>query len=249
MKLLPRSAGLLCWLLTLSFPALAQEPEPAWAIAGYLQQGWAKNTNTNQQIHDQVNGSLGTHYETWADVPNVNLGVLALRSVSPKWKVGLEADWSSGSIGGTQSGQNDMLGSGSVYFQEKYKTYADLQILVQVRPFGEQGRVVPFLSAASGIAYDNDTTTLRFTSSQGGDPMELLHVNNHGWFPVLNLGIGMDVFLSAKRAWFLETQLAYTWARLKRNAPASGLVASGPTVVDDTDDTGPNVLLGLGRRF
>jgi len=249
MELPSRSAGLFCLLVTLPFPALAQQVEPVWSVVGYLQQGWPKNTETNGQIRNQINPSLGTHYGTWSDTPNVNLGALVLRTVSPRWKVGMEADWSSGSIGGNQSGQSEALGSGSVYFKEKYKTYADLQVLVQVRPFGEQGRVVPFLSAASGIAYDNDTTTLSFTSSQGGDPMELLHVNNHGWFPILNLGIGMDVFLSAKRVWFVETQAAYTWARLKRNAPASGLIVDTPTVVDDTDDTGPNVLLGLGRRF
>jgi len=249
MKLPSRSAGLLCVLLTLPLPALAQQAEPLWSVAGYLQQGWVKNTETNRQIREDINGSLGTHYGTWKDVANVNLGVLALRTVSPKWKLGLEADWSSGSIGGTQNGQNSALGSGSVYFKEEYRTYADLQVLAQVRPFGDTGRVVPFLSAATGIAYDDDTTTLKFTSSQGGDPMELLHVTNHGWFPVLNVGIGMDVFLGARRLWFVETQLGYTWARLKRNAPASGLIVSGATVTDDTDDTGPNVMLGLGRRF
>jgi hypothetical protein len=229
---------------------LAQQVDPAWSMAGYLQQGWPKNTNTNQQIRDNINAPFGTHFETWDDVPNVNLGLLALRTVAPKWKVGLEADWSSGSIGGTQQAQDFGLGPGSVYLKEKYQTYADLQVLVQVRPFGDEGRVVPFLSTAGGLAYDNDSTTIRFMSSSGGGTTDLLRVTNHGFFPVLNVGIGMDVFLSGKRLWFVETQLGYTWARLTRNAPASGPGANGqPTVKDDTDDTGPNVLLGVGRRF
>ncbi|MDR3673651.1 MAG: hypothetical protein P4L36_22600 [Holophaga sp.] len=229
---------------------MAQQADPLWSIAGYLQQGWPKNTNTNRQIHDDINTPFGTHFETWKDVPNVNLGILALRKVAPKWKVGLEGDWSSGSIGGTQTAQDFGYGPGSIYLKEKYQTYADLQVLVQMRPFGEEGRVVPFLSAAGGLAYDNDSTTIKFISSAGGGTTDLLRVTNHGFFPILNLGIGMDIFLSARRAWFVETQLAYTWARLSRNAPASGPGANGqPTVRDDTDDTGPNILLGIGRRF
>jgi hypothetical protein len=249
MKPSSRSAGLVCLLLALPLPALAQQAEPLWSVTGYLEQSWPKQTTTNRQIRQDINGAYGTHFETWDDVPNLNLGVIVLKKVAPKWKVGLDADWSMGSISGTEYLQNSSIGPGSLAFKEKYMTYADLQAIVQVRPLGEEGRVVPYLSAAAGVAYDRDATTIDFTSSLDGTTYKMLRVDNHGFFPVLNLGVGMDVFLSARREWYVEAQAGYCWARLKRDAPASGLAATGTTATDDTDDTGPNVQIGIGRRF
>jgi hypothetical protein len=251
MKTHLRTVGLMAALATCYLPVTAQDAEPKWAVTGYLQDGWPKQTATNASIH-QINDTFGTHYKTWSRVDNVNLGVMALRRISPLWKVGFEADYSQGGIKGREAVNSPLLGPGSLAFDQSYSVYADMQVIIQCRPFGENRRVVPFASMATGIAYDQDRTTLDFTSSLDGSRAPLLRVDNHGWYPVLNLGIGMDVFLTGKRVWFVETQLGYTWARLKKTVGASGLIpqmAGTSTVEADTDNTGANLLVGLGRRF
>jgi hypothetical protein len=54
--------------------------------------------------------------------------------------------------------------------------------------------------------------------------------------------------LSLKRSWYAEIGISCSWVRLKHDVPASGSMAP-PTVTADTDSTGPNVWLGIGRRF
>lgn len=238
-------------LAAAALPAVAQSAEPAWSVTGYLQQSWPKQTETNRQIRQDLNGGLGTHFKTWDDVPNLNLGFLALRRVAPGWKVGLELDYSKGKIDGKEgldlSGLG--LGPGTASFEQQYSIYADLMVLVEHHPLGGSGCWSPFLRGGLGFAYEKDTTHLGFSSRVGAGDFELLKVNNSGWFPMATAGIGLDVYLSPRRDWFAEVGLSYSWARLKRDAQASGLLAPGATVKADTDSTGPNAWIGFGRRF
>jgi hypothetical protein len=88
-----------------------------------------------------------------------------------------------------------------------------------------------------------------FSSSMGAGDFELLRVDSKGWFPMATLGLGVDAYLTERRDWYAELGLSYSWVRAKRDVPATGLLAPGPTVRADTDSTGPNLWLGLGRRF
>jgi hypothetical protein len=232
-------------------PLGAQSAGPEWSLTGYLQQSWPRQTETNRQIKVDINGGLGTHFKTWDDVANLNVGVIGLRQVAPGWRLGVQVDYSQGKLHGQEPVDLSALGlgPGSVRFEQRYGTYADLLAMVHYRPWGEAGRWAPFLLAGAGFAYEQDTTQLRFTSDSGGGEVELLRVENHGWFPMLTAGVGLDVFLSDRRDWFAQIGVSQSWARLRRDAAAAGLLAPGPTVKADTDSTGPNAWLGLGTRF
>jgi opacity protein-like surface antigen len=240
---LPASGLLAAGLLLAGASARAQAPGP-WTMTVYLQQSWPKQTETNRQIKD-INAALGSSFKTWDDVANLNLGVQAFRDLDPRWKVGLELDYSRGKIDGTTS-VDTPAGPANLSFEQKYTIYADLLALVQFRPLGAGGRWIPFLQGGLGVAYEKDRTILTLRNPYLDET--LLHVDNDGWFPMLTVGAGVDVYLSEKRTWYAEAGVSYTWARLKHDVAASGSMAP-PTVTADTDSTGPNVWLGVGRRF
>lgn len=240
---LPASGLLAAGLLLTGAPARAQAPGP-WTATVYLQQSWPKQTETNRQIKD-INAALGASFKTWDDVANLNLGVQAFRDLDPRWKVGLELDYSRGKIDGTAL-VDTPADPANLSFEQKYTVYADLLALVQFRPLGAGGRWIPFLQGGLGVAYEKDRTTLTLRNPYLDET--LLHVDNDGWFPMFTVGAGVDVYLSEKRTWYAEAGVSYTWARLKHDVAASGSLAP-PTVTADTDSTGPNVWLGVGRRF
>ena len=203
MTMLRRFRASLPAVLMTAVSLSGQGTDPTWSITGYLQQSWPKQTETNRQIKEDINGGLGTHFQAWEDVPNLNVGLIGLRRLSPGWKVGLELDYSRGRLHGQEavdlSGYG--LGPGSVSFEQKYSLYADLLVMAQYRPLGEGGRWVPFLSGGAGLAYEQDATRLGFASSVSAGDYELLRVDNRGWFPMLTAGLGLDAYLSDRRDW------------------------------------------------
>jgi len=231
-------------LLTAGPSARAQGAPAPWSLTVYLQQSWPKQTETNRQIKE-INATFGSSFKTWDDVPNLNLGLHLFKDLDPCWKVGLGVDVSQGKIQGTTT-VDTPAGPASLAFEQKYSIYADLLAVAQYRPLGAGGRWVPFFLLGTGIAYEKDRTRLSLRNDLVD---ESLGVDNSGWFPVLTAGAGLDVFLSDRRSWYAELGVSYSWARLKHTAPASGSLAPGPTVTADTDSTGANVWLGVGRRF
>ena len=238
-----RPLALACVLTSL--PLLGQEASGPWSATVYLQQSWPKQTETNRQITQDINGTFGSHFQTWDDIANLSLGGHLFRELAPQWKVGLEFDYSSGRIRGTES-VDTPAGPAVLSFEQKYSTYADLLAVAQFRPLGGEGRWVPFLLAGAGLAYEKDRTRLTL---QNAYLNEGLQVDNDGWFPMATLGLGLDVYLSERRTWYAELGASYAWARLKHSVPATGTLAPAPTVTADTDSTGPCAWLGIGRRF
>jgi len=238
-----RPLALACILAAL--PAASQGVPAPWSATVYLQQSWPKQTETNRQITQDINGTFGSHFQTWDDVANLSLGAHLFRELAPQWKAGLEFDYSSGRIHGTET-VDTLAGPAALAFEQKYSTYADLLAVAQFRPLGGEGRWVPFLIAAAGLAYEKDTTRLTLRNAFLN---EGLQVDNDGWFPMYTLGLGLDVYLTERRTWYAELGASYAWARLKHSAPATGTLAPAPTVTADTDSTGPSVWLGIGRRF
>jgi opacity protein-like surface antigen len=224
--------------------AQAQEAPKQWSTTFYLQQSWPKQTETNRQIKD-INAALGASFKTWDDVANLNLGVQIYRDLDPRWKVGFELDYSRGKIDGTAM-VDTPAGPTALAFEQKYTLYADLLALIQFRPLGTNRQWIPFIQVGLGMAYEKDRTLLTLRNDLLDET--LIHVDNSGWFPMLTAGVGADVFFSDKRTWYAEIGLSYSWARLKHEVPASGSMAP-PTVTADTDSTGPNLWLGIGRRF
>jgi hypothetical protein len=55
--------------------------------------------------------------------------------------------------------------------------------------------------------------------------------------------------LSATTPWYFEFGVAYVWARMTNDVPATGDLAPSATVTADTELTGPNYWLGVGRSF
>lgn len=241
----PSSAfGVGLLLLSVAPAALAQPADPAWSTTLYLQRSWPKQTETNQQIKD-INAAFGARFQTWDDVANLNLGVQVLRQVQPAWQVGLQVDYSRGSLRGAQA-VDTLAGPATLDFEQTYSLYADVLAVAQYLPLGRTGRWAPFLLAGAGLAYERDRTRLTLKNSSLD---EALTVDNAGWFPVLSLGFGTDAYFTERRTWYLQCGASYSWARLKHSAPATGSLAPSPTVIADTDSTGPNLWLGLGRRF
>ncbi|WP_286355269.1 outer membrane protein [Geothrix oryzae] len=241
---LPASGLLAAGLLLAGAPARAQEAATPWSMTVYLQQSWPKQTETNRQIKE-VNAALGSSFKTWDDVANLNLGVQAFRDLNPRWKVGLELDYSRGKIDGATT-LDTPAGPATLAFEQKYTIYADLLALAQFRPLGGNGRWIPFLQAGIGLAYEKDRTLLTLRNDFLDET--LIQVDNSGWFPMFTVGAGVDVYFSNRRTWYAEVGVSYSWARLKHDVAASGALTPG-TVRADTDSTGPNAWLGIGRRF
>jgi hypothetical protein len=241
---LPASGLLAAGLFLGGASIWAQEASAPWTATVYLQQSWPKQTETNRQIKD-INAAMGTSFKTWDDVANLNLGAQVYRDLDPRWKLGLELDYSRGKIDGAATVAT-LAGPATLRFEQKYTIYADLLLLAQFRPLGANRRWVPFLQAGAGLAYEKDRTLLTMRNPVLDET--LVHVDNDGWFPMYTFGVGVDVYFSDKRAWYAEAGASYSWARLKHDVSASGSLVP-PTVKADTDSTGPNVWLGIGRRF
>ena len=224
--------------------AYAEDPAGDWYATFYLQQSFPKQTATNAQIQS-INGSFGTSFEDWSDVRNLNLGLQLFRRLSPHWKVGVQVDYSRGSIGGTQS-VTTAAGPAQLYFSQEYGTYADLYLMAHFLPCTRCMTLVPFIYGGGGIAYEKDNTMLHLYNSAVDSS---LSVANSGSFPTFSLGAGVDWHVFPRRSWYLELGVAYVWARLKNTVPVSGDLLPITSIQADTDLTGPNVWIGVGTRF
>lgn len=234
----------LAGLLGLALAGSAAALEPGWALSVYVQEAFPKQTRTNAQI-EQINATFGADFETWDDIHNLSLGVKLFHRVAERWHLGLEADWSAGSISGETTIPTE-AGPARLAFEQSYSIFADLMAAAHYFPCASCRRVEPFVLVGAGVAYEKDETTLTLTNEYLD---EGLFVDNDGWFPVATAGLGVEVPLSARRAWFLEAGVAYFWGRLEHDVPARGSLAPSPTVTADTDSTGPNYWLGLAYRF
>jgi hypothetical protein len=237
------------WLFGLASVLLATAaagagPETPWYFTLYLQEGFPKQTNTNRQIQ-LINQTFGVHFKDWSDVHNLSLGAQLFRRVSPYWKLGVQVDYSAGSIDGKATVQTE-AGPARLAFEQRYDVYADLYVVAHFLPCPSCTRVIPFIYGGGGIGYEKDKTTLALTNDFIN---EGLRVDNDGSFPTFSVGAGVDVPFTSDGAWYLEFGGAYAWARLKHNVPATGSLAPAPEVLADTDSTGPNYWLGIGWRF
>lgn len=231
-------------LLLGGLPTWSQEAPKPWSATLYLQESWPKQTEANRQIKD-INAAFGATFQTWDNVANLNLGLQVFRDLDAHGRLGLGLDYSRGRISGTQA-VDTMAGPATLAFEQKYIIYADLMVMAQYNPWGREGRWIPFLTVGLGLAYDQDQTRLTLRNHLLDET--LAQVDNSGWFPILTAGAGVDVYLTEPRTWYAEAGLSYSWARLKHQVPASGALLP-PQVTADTDSTGPNVWLGVGRRF
>jgi hypothetical protein len=230
-------------LVCVAAPAAAQTSTDR-EFTFYAQQAWPKQTTTNRQIQD-INDAFGTNFDDWGDVPNLSVGAQLLWRVAPQWKLGVQVDYGSGAINGTAHVQTD-AGPAKLSFEQKYDIYTDVYAVAKWNPWPASERIRPFLYGAIGLAYESDTTTLKlhneFIDSR-------LRVENDGWFPTYTAGIGVDVPWSSTTKWFFEVGVAYVWARMTNEVPATGDLAPSAMVTADTDLTGPNYWIGVGRSF
>jgi opacity protein-like surface antigen len=213
-----------------------------WSLTLYGQESFPKQTNTNDQIAE-INRTFGTHFEDWDDTHNLSLQLF--RRVSPRWQLGLEVDGSRGSIGGTETVLTE-AGPAELEFEQKYDLYADLLGVAHFLPCPSCRRVTPFVLLGAGVAYEKDTTTLTLRNEYLDSE---LTADSDGTFPVYTAGLGLDVPVPAGGPWYLEVGTAYFWGRFEHRVPARGDLAPAPEVLADTDSTGPNYWIGIGRRF
>ncbi len=230
-------------LLMLAGPASAQD-EPEWSVTAYVQEAFPKQTRTNQQIAE-INQIFGSDFEDWDDIHNLSLGVKLFRRVAPRWLVGVELDYSRGAIDGSATIPTE-AGPAALDFEQRYSVFADLMAAAHWLPCRGCERVEPFVLLAAGLGYEKDRTTLTLRNDYLD---EELRVDNDGWFPAATAGVGLDVPFGAERTWYVELGVAYFWGRLTHRVPARGSLAPAPEVLADTDSTGPNYWLGIGRRF
>lgn len=238
-----RSLRALAALLLGAAPAAAQGAGP-WSLTVYVQESFPKQTHTNRQIAE-INAVFGTDFEDWDDVHNLSLGAQLFRRVSPRWQVGVEVDVSRGSVDGTETVLTE-AGPARLSFEQEYDLYADLLAVAHFLPCRECRRAVPFVLAGAGMGYEEDTTTLTLRN----ELLDLgLRAESDGTFPVYTVGVGVDVPVPAGGRWYLEAGVAYFWGRLEHHVPVEGELAPAPEVLADTDSTGLNYWIGVGRRF
>ena len=230
--------------LLLAAGASAQTGNADWFVTAYLQQSFPKQTNTNLQI-EQINDMFGVDFDTWDDVPNLNLGLQLFRQLSPSWKVGLQLDYSAGAVDGVATVDTE-AGPARLAFEQEYSTYADVYAIVHYLPCPTCRNLVPFVLGGVGIAYEEDTTTLTLTNDFID---EYLLVENDGYFASYTAGLGFDWYVGPERRWYVIVGGAYVWARMKNTVPAEGGLAPAAEVLADTDVSGPNYWIGIGRRF
>ena len=142
--------GVTLLAMALPSPVEAADPDKPWWFTAYLQQSFPKQTNTNKQI-EQINAMFGTEFDTWDDVVNLNLGLQLFKQVAPKWKVGLQFDYSQGGIDGEATVETE-AGPAQLAFEQSYSTYADLYAVAHFLPCPDCEAVVPFLYGGIGIA-------------------------------------------------------------------------------------------------
>jgi len=233
-----------CLLLFGAAAPGAAAAEAARAFNFYVQQAWPQQTTANRQIQ-YINQTFGSDFDDWSDVPNLSIGAQLLWEVAPAWLVGLQVDYSSGAISGKQQVETP-AGPAKLSFEQRYDVYADVYVVADWKPWPDWQRIVPFLYGGVGMAYESDTTTL----SLRNDYLDSrLRVDNDGWFPTYSAGIGVDVPFSAATPWYFEFGVAWVWAHMTNEVPATGDLAPTPTVTADTELTGPNYWLGIGRKF
>lgn len=237
-------ACVVCASLMCAAARAATEVDAAHAFTFYGQQAWPKQTTTNQQIAD-INRAFGTNFDDWGDVANLSVGAQFFWRVAPGWKLGVQVDYGAGSISGSDQVPS-AAGPAELSFKQRYDIYTDIYAVAKWNPWPEMAKVQPFLYGGVGVAYESDTTTLTLKNEfiDSG-----LRVENDGWFPTYTAGIGIDVPFSSTRTWYFEFGVAYVWARMTNHVPATGDLAPSPTVTADTDLTGPNYWLGVGRSF
>lgn len=233
----------LCGVAAGSVPAYAGDPSASY-FTFYVQQSFPKQTTTNDQIQ-QINQMFGTDFDDWSDVANLSLGAQLFKRVAPNWKVGLQVDYSQGSIDGSATIPTE-AGDAELSFEQRYSIYFDLYAVAHFLPCPSCTKVVPFIYGGVGIGYEEDRTTLTLRNEFLD---EGLRVDNDGWFPTYSVGVGIDVPLSSADRWYLEFGGAYVWARMTNTVPAEGSLAPAPEVEADAEFTGPNYWIGIGLKF
>ncbi len=231
-------------VLALAAPVTSQTVDKEWYLTLYLQQSFPKQTNTNLQI-EQINQMFGVHFDTWDDIANLNLGLQLYRRVAPHWKLGLQVDYSRGGLDSSATVATE-AGPANLHFEQKYSIYADLYATAHYLPCPDCRNLVPFVYGGIGVAYEKDRTSLTLTNDLID---QWLLVNNDGFFPSYSAGLGFDWYLGEQRRWYVELGGAYVWARFKHDVPAEGPLAPAPTVTADTDTSGANYWIGIGRKF
>ena len=224
--------------------ASGQQNGGDWFVTAYLQQSFPKQTNTNKQI-EQINQMFGVDFDTWDDVPNLNLGLQLFHQLSPSWKVGLQLDYSAGAVDGEATVATE-AGPARLAFEQEYSVYADVYAIVHYLPCRTCRNFVPFVLGGVGVAYEEDTTTLTLSNDYLD---EYLRAENDGFFPSYTAGLGFDWYVGPERRWYVIVGGAYVWARMTNTVPAEGGLAPAAEVEADTDVSGPNYWIGIGRRF
>jgi hypothetical protein len=209
----------------------------------FVQQSFPKQTNTNEQI-EQLNAMFGADLDTWDDVVNLSLGVQRFWKVGTHLRLGAELDLSQGQLDGEETVATE-AGPARLKLVQRYSVFANALVAAHYLPCPDC-RVVPFVLAAVGVAYEQDRTTVTLNNTF---IYEQLLVDNDGWFPVCTAGVGLDLPFRRGGEWYAILGVAYYWGRLDHNVPASGSLAPAPEVRADTDSTGPNYWVGVGKRF
>ena len=209
----------------------------------YVQEAFPKQTRTNAQIAE-INAAFGTDFDDWDDTHNLSLGAKWLWRVAPRWRVGVEVDWSRGAIDGAAT-VDTPAGPARLEFEQRYSIFANLLAAAHFLPCPACRRGEPFVLLGVGVAYERDHTTLTLRNDFLDDA---LRADHDGAFPAATAGVGIDLPISRRRPLFLQLGVAYYWGRLEERVPVRGSLAPAPEAIADTDSTGPNYWVGLSWR-
>ena len=237
-------AGWMVLVACVVAPAVAQAQGGDRWFNVYLQQSFPRQTTTNAQI-DEINGMFGTSFDTWDDMVNLSLGLQTFWRVRPYLRMGVELDLSQGQIDG-EATVDTLAGPARLKFIQRYSLFTSVLLAAHVLPCPSCERFQPFILGAVGAGYEQDRTQLTLNNTF---IYEQLVVENDGWFPVYTVGGGFDIPFRRGGDWYGIVGVAYYWGRLDHYVPAEGSLAPAPEVRADTDSTGPNYWLGVGKRF
>jgi len=240
-----RTLGVALVALVAALPATAQVSTGERWLTLRLQRSWPDQGRTNDLIQ-LINQEFGADFETWDDQNVAHLGVSAAWRTARRLRVGVDLNYSRGAL--ENSTQVPFEGGGTVTLEldHKYTALFEAMAVAQFMPWPALDPALPFFFAGAGVGYAKDRLTLRLGNQ---DELARATVHQNSFFPLLEIGAGVDVALFRNPDWYLQAGAAYAWGNLETSAPVEGELAAGATATVETNVRGPRLWLGVGSRF
>ena len=233
---------------------VARSADRPFLIEVYGQAGFADQSLADQRI-DRINEHWGTDFETWNDPTVQYLGARLLKEVSPRWMIGLQAEYGRAPMSRSALAIPPFEPPTEHKFVLKQESdLADLMVVGRRSLCSSCRRLDPFVHVGAGVGYATGSTHFEANPTVPHLFYNYLRLESDGWFPVATVALGVSTPLNDGGRWFLELGTGYQWGRLSHDVRVEGPLRfpgepGGEQVSTETNATGASFWLGLGARF